>query len=429
MSRDFFVVAVKVMTSSIIARSLGPENFGIWIVLLILPSYAEAFTRPKLDVAAVYFLGKGDMKLGEVASVLFLVSIAIGSVVFALGIWNAQFIMRFLFNRASVDPILLYLVVATIPFNSLCLSFLYLLLHLGDMRTYNRLVIIIQVLSSLGGIFCLLVLGWGLWGMAISSLLAFLLGTGYGFIKINIHERFAFGFNRQVFSSLYRYAAYAYIEGIINHLTHYFSSIVIVRFLALTEITFFRMAQNLTQYIARIPAALSTVLYPAISQSSSSLSESGRLTALASRVSLAISMVAVLLLAVSIYPIVRLLYGVEYMDVALHVLIILPGIGFLAGTDPLAQFFLGTGRAKLTMQLALIPFFFQIIFSFVLITMFGSIGASMVTSLTCVLLATVRSYAFMKTSHFPLRCFLLPTTEDVLLIRDWTRGRIGLSNR
>ena len=278
LSRDIFVLVVKLITSSVIARYLGPKDFGVWIVLLILPSYAEAFTRPKLDVAAVYFLGRGDMKLGEVASVLFFTSIAIGSVIFVLGVWNVQFIMQFLFDRASVDPILLYLVVATVPFNALCLSFSYLLLHLGDIRTYNWLNIILQVISSLLGIFCLLVLEWGLWGMAISSLLSFLLGSVYGFIKINTHERLVFGFNRQIFSSLCRYAVYTYMEGIINHLTHYFSSLVIVKFLALPQITFFRMAQNLTQYIAKVPAALSTVLYPAISQSSSSLSESGRLT-------------------------------------------------------------------------------------------------------------------------------------------------------
>ena len=98
-------------------------------MLLIVPSYAEAFSRPKLDVAAVYFLGKGDMKLGEAASVLFLTSVVTGSVVSVVGVWNAQRILQFLFGHTSVDQVLLYLVVATVPFNSLCLSFSHLLLH------------------------------------------------------------------------------------------------------------------------------------------------------------------------------------------------------------------------------------------------------------------------------------------------------------
>jgi len=57
-SRDIFVYSTKTITGAIIARTLGPEGFGIWIILQMLPSYAEAFGRLKFDIAAVYFLGK-----------------------------------------------------------------------------------------------------------------------------------------------------------------------------------------------------------------------------------------------------------------------------------------------------------------------------------------------------------------------------------
>jgi len=64
-SRDIFVYSTKIITGAIIARTLGPEGFGIWIILQMLPSYADAFGRLKFDIASVYFLGKKKHGLGN----------------------------------------------------------------------------------------------------------------------------------------------------------------------------------------------------------------------------------------------------------------------------------------------------------------------------------------------------------------------------
>ena len=41
-----------------VARILGPEMIGLWVILLLIPGYAEAYGRLKFDIVAVYFLGK-----------------------------------------------------------------------------------------------------------------------------------------------------------------------------------------------------------------------------------------------------------------------------------------------------------------------------------------------------------------------------------
>ena len=70
LKRDVFLYATKLCTSVIIARKLGPEVFGVYLILLLIPSYAECFGRLKFDAAAIYFLGKQKYRLSEMVVTL-----------------------------------------------------------------------------------------------------------------------------------------------------------------------------------------------------------------------------------------------------------------------------------------------------------------------------------------------------------------------
>ena len=60
--RDVLLFILNVFTSIVIARKLGPELLGIWVIISLFPSYAEAFGRIKFDLAAVYFIGKKNIQ-------------------------------------------------------------------------------------------------------------------------------------------------------------------------------------------------------------------------------------------------------------------------------------------------------------------------------------------------------------------------------
>ena len=68
--RDIFLVFSTLLTSVVIARTLGPEVMGVWIILNIIPSYAEMFGRTKVEIAAVFFLGKKVHSVGDVVATL-----------------------------------------------------------------------------------------------------------------------------------------------------------------------------------------------------------------------------------------------------------------------------------------------------------------------------------------------------------------------
>jgi len=47
--RDLFLLVATLCTSVVIARKLGPEIMGIWVLINMIPSYAEMFGRSKVE--------------------------------------------------------------------------------------------------------------------------------------------------------------------------------------------------------------------------------------------------------------------------------------------------------------------------------------------------------------------------------------------
>tara|TARA_Y100001934_G_C12377803_1_gene790289 strand:- start:2716 stop:2940 length:225 start_codon:yes stop_codon:yes gene_type:complete len=69
---------------------LGPRALGLWVILSMLPSYAEAIGRIKTDVAAVYFLGQKSFRREDVLFNMNLITLASAVFILAFILWQFQ---------------------------------------------------------------------------------------------------------------------------------------------------------------------------------------------------------------------------------------------------------------------------------------------------------------------------------------------------
>jgi len=74
--RDVLLFATRLVTGIIVARTLGPVALGIFTILSLVPSYAEAFGRLKVDVASVYFMGQKTFRREDILFNLNLIALA-----------------------------------------------------------------------------------------------------------------------------------------------------------------------------------------------------------------------------------------------------------------------------------------------------------------------------------------------------------------
>ncbi len=87
--RDAFLFVTNLATGIVVARKLGPEALGVWVILQMILAYAESFGRIKCDIAAVYYLGQKKYEVADV--VLTLNALAIITSTLIIGIAFSQF--------------------------------------------------------------------------------------------------------------------------------------------------------------------------------------------------------------------------------------------------------------------------------------------------------------------------------------------------
>src|SRR5256885_17134810 len=111
--RDVFLFATNLITGVVVARTLGPAAMGTWVILQLVPSYAEVFFRTKFDIAAVYFLGRGKYRLHEVVWTLNLLAFGSGSLIAVCGILNIGWLQKTMFARVEqgVAPLIAVMLV------------------------------------------------------------------------------------------------------------------------------------------------------------------------------------------------------------------------------------------------------------------------------------------------------------------------------
>ena len=141
--RDLLLFVTNLATGIIVARTLGPTALGIWVILSIVPSYAEAFGRTKADLAAVYFLGQKTFRREDILFNLNLIALVASGLILGLIFWQFEPIYNWLF-RSQMDnykPELLVLMIQ-IPINSLYLNYSYFHIAEENVKVYNRMVVI-----------------------------------------------------------------------------------------------------------------------------------------------------------------------------------------------------------------------------------------------------------------------------------------------
>jgi len=59
LQRDIFLFTTNLITGILVARKLGPGIFGVWVILQMIPAYAEAFVEQKW-ISRRYIFGQGE---------------------------------------------------------------------------------------------------------------------------------------------------------------------------------------------------------------------------------------------------------------------------------------------------------------------------------------------------------------------------------
>ena len=415
-TRDIFLFILNLFTSVVIARKLGPELLGVWVIVMLIPGYAEAFGRSKFDLASVFFLGKKKYTESEVVYNINIIAIITSLFIVLLIFMFKSYLVSLLFNESKDNVIFIYAVLPLIPLNFMYLNYSYLLISREDIKAYNFMTILKALIGSGGASILILIFNFGLWSVLTSNIIAVLIGFLYGRWKFNKKSKkriFISNLNIPLIKEFFNYSYKLYLGGIVSHLNSFLMTSLLSVYLAPAKVAFYSTAQGRASLLDKLPVAINTLLYPRISNSEKH--DAIETTIKAFKIISIFSIFSVFLVAMFIKPIVIILYGKQYLPIIAPFLIILPGVSINGIASVFASYFTGIGRSDLIMKLSVFPLLLQILLGYLLITKFDILGAAMSYTVSMIIFGIIQMYYFVKITGNSFK-ELIPVSQDYLYI-------------
>lgn len=416
--------ALRLVTSIIIARTAGPTMLGIWLLLTMLPTYAEGFARFKFDIAAVYYLGQKKYRMDETIFALNALALAVTIPLVVLCFVFQPQLSDLLFNDHVVAAWLFAGVVASIPLQFLSLNYAYLLIHLENTKAYN-----VQTFlrTSFPG-FVTVVLLFTTRNVLASLVIGLLAGSAaalvYSAAVVHQRERIRVTFHRALYGDLARFGGRLYVSGVVEHLNTYLMGLFVGLYLPAAHLAYFRVGQDRLTLLDQIPQALNVILYPRVSKSATA-AESEEVISRAVRILVLLLGAAGIAGAALAWPAVYVLYGREFLPTVFTIWILLPGVVAAGATTPVIQYLMGTGKPGYIWRTSLASLALQVALAYPLTRSFGFPGAAVALSLALVGQSAVRLVVFRRVA--PAAGSVRPRREDVNVLTSFVSERLRLA--
>lgn len=382
LARQLCAGLLQLATLVMIARVYGAAGNGSYTVALLLPTILASLLNLGVAPANVYYLGsrrvsprvawRSTLKL---YGVIIIVGLSIGAGV--LSLYAQEWF-------PGVPELLLWFALSIFPV-ALLLSFISSMFQGTQQFKQFNVVLLLQPLLTLLGIIMLVIAGVESIGWLLAAHLGGSVVTVGVALKV-LWPLLSDSGDEQLQSATYVKAAigYGYKAHLSNILAfiNYKADIFLVNlFIGPAGAGVYVIAVQISERLWLLSQAVSTVLLPRLSELSTEEDKRKTLTPLITRWVLFITFLGALTLGAIIYPLIKLIFGVEFIGAVLPLILLLPGIVVGAASRVLANDIAARGRPELNMYTSVMVVAVNIVGNILLIPHYGLTGAAIVTSI------------------------------------------------
>jgi|Deesub1362B_J571_1020462.scaffolds.fasta_scaffold00343_14 O-antigen/teichoic acid export membrane protein len=356
---------ILTIASIIIARLLGPPDYGLYSITLIIPSLMLIFTDFGINPALIKFSaqfrseGRGKM-VSNLIRTGFLFKLTTGLSMFLISFLLADFLTTYLLKRPSISSLvqLASLVIIGQVFFSTSNS-----VFVGiDKMKNNALTSITQAIVKVVIAPTLIVLGLGVFGALIGHVLGYLAAGFLGVLLVLkiYRSRHHSSENKPSFTVNLRpmitYGIPLYTSRLLLNLLGQYQPIILAWFTSDTEIGNYSVAIMFTTLIMLVSTPISTALFPAFSKLNpdSDKRDLKKLFQYSNRYILLLIAPASVFLAIASHDLVFLLYGSQYTLAPFYLTIYSTIFLYSGFALVLGGFFKGIGRTDISLKATVI---------------------------------------------------------------------------
>lgn len=370
---------LQLATLAVIARVFGPEGNGVYTIALLLPTLLATLLNLGVAPANVYYLG--SRQVSPLAAWQSSLKLYMNIVIVGLTIGAA---VLYLFGESwfpGVSKSLLWVALLIFPV-SLLLSFVSSLFQGLQRFGHFNLVLLLQPLLTLLITGALLLIkmqdiAWLLLAYLTASLVTLCVSLKVlrPLLVRDCDNQFP-EYGKAVLSYGYK----AHLSNILTFVNYKADIFLVNLIIGPAAAGSYVVAVQLSERLWLLSQAMSTVLLPRLSELSNDEDKRKVLTSLIVRWVLLVTLVGSICVAIIAFPVIKLVFGVAFMDAFAPLLLLLPGVVFMAGSRILANDIAARGRPELNMYASCVVVVINIVGNLALIPEYGIAGAAIATS-------------------------------------------------
>lgn len=408
-------LAIGAVTSIILARSLQPAQFGVFTLIITMPTTASILLSMGIHSSNIYFISRNRENAGRyIANTFYFVaaSSALVAIAWALGLDKALG-----YYREDIGPDELFFVILLYPLIAFNIYTPSILRGLYKIAEFNIVTFLTSALKlALFSIF-LLALGMRLNGALISILILYLLVDAALLRFIVKNATPSRRFSGEKFKESLSYGWRAYIGESASVLRENVVVLIVGKFLPLADIGFLALSKNLAALVIMPVKSAIVPLLPRIS--SENIAAAAQMTCRVIRISILVSMLVAMAALAFAGFMIPLLYGTRFVGAVLVFYIIMPGYVVQSVTEIIVAYMMGTGRPMARAYVYFFSFFVTV----------SLIGAAALWGLSAISVAVAMTTASLITFLSAVLAFLMmsegvavsdmfvPTREDFEYIK------------
>ena len=304
-------LALGIVISILLARILGPENRGIYALVILIPSFAFMFSNMGINSSTVFFLGKGTYPATKVAGNNLVLSGLIGLISIGLTI-----LFLYLFGSVFFAEVPFYayvIAIIAIPFLIINSNLSSLFLGMHRFLTYNVLTFLgtfVQFILLLG-LFLVssFELSTVIYMYLVSAVIIFIVTI---IVTKRSLKNITVSFKEKYLKNFLSYGSKSYLGNMVNFFHLRIDQLIISSFLNPLAIGLYAIAVGLTERLWLLAESAGTILFPRVSAEKNE-EEKNRFTPILCRNILFVTTIGAIVLFVISKWLILLFYSNEYL--------------------------------------------------------------------------------------------------------------------
>lgn len=414
--------ANSVIAGVIVARLLGAESLGIYVVLTAAVQILIQTSGFALHLGNTYFTAQRRQLLPRVAANSLLFAVLSGGGCIAVALILSDRILPGVPFRLALIGLL------SVPFQLVTAYSLNLFLAVGDFKRFNFIDLANQSFVLINALAAIVLVGGGLELLVpLNTAAALAIAIVSAAMVVHNHrppedEKESWRIDVELLRKVLGYSSKGFILWLSIFLVYRFDLILVNYFNGTADAAVYAVATQYTLFLLLLPHVVSQLLQARVS---ATRDEGGEFTSRASRVTAALMFVACIASIPAAYILAKI-YGNGFERLPMMIFILLPGVLFVGIQSVLAQYFLGTGMPIKIVVIWLATVAVNVAANLIIIARYGPFGAAFVSSATYIGVSIAMMAVFTRSTKRSLGAVLITSISELRsLVPAGSRTRIN----